>query len=161
MFSLIFSTRFRAMNLKVLQVSRIPVSHIWMLPETYCSIGPLREFCDWIATDPVTGKLSSADGWAKKKGGKWVADRWARWPKFATVVSSDGPLDIYDGYISDNPLFRLIIIHLLTVEAFMGTVQPVSLSVGLMTHSQTRQWSLGLGNTAVNGVCLRIHVHAL
>lgn len=54
---------------------------------TYCAIGPLREFCDWIATDPETGKLSSGDGWAKKKGGKWVADRWARWPKFGAVVS--------------------------------------------------------------------------
>lgn len=55
----------------------------------------MREFCDWIATDPVTGKLSSADGWAKTKGGKWVADRWARWPKFASVVSSDNPLHTY------------------------------------------------------------------
>lgn len=131
-----------------------------MLLEAYCSIGPLREFCDWIATDPVTGKLSPADGWAKKKGGKWVADRWARWPKFASVVSSDGQLHIYmmDISRSDKLLFRSIIIHLPTVKAFMGIVQPVSLSVGLMTHFRTRQWSLGLGSTAVNGVCLRICV---
>lgn len=152
MFSLIFSTRGRAMKLKALRVSKAPIPQV--LAETDCSIGPLREFCDWIATDPDTGKVSSADGWAKTKGGKYVADRWARWPKFASVVSSDSPLYRYIMGISDKLLLRSIIIRQPTVQAFMGTAQLVPLNVGLMTHSRTRQWSLGLGNTAVNGVCL-------
>lgn len=106
MYSLIFSTRGRAMKLKALRVSKIPI--LQMLAKTYCSIGPLREFCDWIATDPNTGKVSSADGWAKTKGGRYVADRWARWPKFASVVSSDSPLDTLWVYLTSFCLGQLL-----------------------------------------------------
>ncbi|KAL0636799.1 hypothetical protein Q9L58_004156 [Maublancomyces gigas] len=63
------------------------IFYSWQSYEVEGTPGPLREFCDWIATDPATGKLSSAEGWAKKKGGKWAADRWAQWPKFAEVVN--------------------------------------------------------------------------
>lgn len=55
--------------------------------ETYFSVGSLRNFCDWIAFDPESGNLSSVDGWAKTKGGEWVANRWATWPEFVSVVS--------------------------------------------------------------------------
>lgn len=57
------------------------------------SPGPLREFCDWIAKDPETGKVSGREGWGGKKGGQWVTERWASWPKFAAVVSGSGELN--------------------------------------------------------------------
>lgn len=97
MFSLTFSIRGRALKPKVLQVSRILI--LKMFSKTYRSTGPLRDFCDWISTDPATGKISPAGGWAQKKGGKWSADRWAMWPKFGPVVSSAGPQSHVCGYL--------------------------------------------------------------
>jgi len=47
----------------------------------------LGEFCNWIETDPTTGKTAPAEGFAKSKGPKYVVDRWAAWPKFVGVVN--------------------------------------------------------------------------
>lgn len=58
--------------------------------------------------------------------------------------------------ISDKVLLRSTFIHLPTVKGFMGIVQLVPLNVGLMMHSQTQRRFLGLGNTAVNGVCIQL-----
>lgn len=58
--------------------------------------------------------------------------------------------------ISNKVLLRSTIIHLPTVKGFMGIVQLVPLNVGLMMHSQTQRRFLGLGNTAVNGVCIHL-----
>lgn len=47
----------------------------------------LRNFCNWIETDPATNTTAPAEGWAKSKGAKYVVDRWASWKTFAPVVN--------------------------------------------------------------------------
>lgn len=157
MFSLIFSIPFRAMKLRVVQVSRIFTLQMSPKLETYSPAGPLREFCDWIETDPATGKLSSAEGWAKKKGSKWVVDRWATWPSFATVVSSITLIQpVYATGISHKPSPRSIITRLPTAKVFMAIVRSELLNADSTIHFQTRRRSLGPGSTAVNGVNIPI-----
>jgi serine carboxypeptidase S28 len=50
--------------------------------------GNLRQFCDWISTDPTTGETSPAQGWAATKGAQYVVDRWAAWPEFLNLVNT-------------------------------------------------------------------------
>jgi Serine carboxypeptidase S28 len=50
--------------------------------------GNLRQFCDWISTDPTTGATSPAQGWAVTKGVQYVVDRWASWPLFLSLINS-------------------------------------------------------------------------
>ncbi|KAH0614767.1 uncharacterized protein H6S33_000403 [Morchella sextelata] len=47
----------------------------------------LRNFCDYLETDPETNVTAGAQGWAKEKGVQWVIDRWAQWPKFIGMVN--------------------------------------------------------------------------
>jgi hypothetical protein len=49
--------------------------------------GNLRQFCDWISTDPSTGETSPAQGWAATKGVQYVIDRWASWPQFLNLIN--------------------------------------------------------------------------
>jgi hypothetical protein len=39
----------------------------------------LKDFCDWISTDPETNKVSDERGWAAIKGAPFVIDRWSSW----------------------------------------------------------------------------------
>jgi hypothetical protein len=50
----------------------------------------LRRFCDWIETDTdgLKPALAGKEGWADKKGGKWVAERWATYPWFTSNTNS-------------------------------------------------------------------------
>ncbi|KAF2186759.1 hypothetical protein K469DRAFT_738516 [Zopfia rhizophila CBS 207.26] len=47
----------------------------------------LRNFCDWLSTDPATNKTSGAEGWAVRKGANFTVNRWATYPKFVTMVN--------------------------------------------------------------------------
>ncbi|KAI5852730.1 serine peptidase, family S28 [Morchella snyderi] len=47
----------------------------------------LRNFCDYMETDPETNVTVGVQGWAKEKGVQWVIDRWAQWPKFIGMVN--------------------------------------------------------------------------
>ncbi|KAF2002172.1 peptidase S28 [Amniculicola lignicola CBS 123094] len=46
----------------------------------------LRNFCDWLETDPKANKTAPEEGWAKSKGAQYVVDRWAAYPRFAPMV---------------------------------------------------------------------------
>jgi hypothetical protein len=50
----------------------------------------LRRFCDWIETDTdgLKPALAGSEGFAGKKGGKWVAERWATYPWFTSNTNS-------------------------------------------------------------------------
>jgi len=48
----------------------------------------LRQFCDWIETDPVTNQTAPADGWAKRRGANFTVSRWASYPYFAANVNN-------------------------------------------------------------------------
>ncbi|KAF2649649.1 hypothetical protein K491DRAFT_610346 [Lophiostoma macrostomum CBS 122681] len=47
----------------------------------------LRDFCDYIETDPATNDTAPEEGWAASKGVDYTIDRWASYPKFITVVN--------------------------------------------------------------------------
>lgn len=47
----------------------------------------LRDFCDFLSTDPETNKTSGADGWAAKKGADFAVKRWAAYPRFTKMVN--------------------------------------------------------------------------
>jgi hypothetical protein len=49
----------------------------------------LRKLCDWIETDTNSTKsaVASAQGWNGDKGAKWVTERWASYPSFASNVN--------------------------------------------------------------------------
>ncbi|KAF2416033.1 peptidase S28 [Tothia fuscella] len=53
------------------------------------AIGGLGDFCKWISTDPVGGKVSGPEGFAKVKGAQFTIDRWANWTTFTRMVNSD------------------------------------------------------------------------
>ncbi|KAF2875893.1 serine carboxypeptidase S28-domain-containing protein [Massariosphaeria phaeospora] len=48
----------------------------------------LRNFCDYLETDPATNTVAGAEGWAKKKGAQYVVDRWAQWENFVPMVNA-------------------------------------------------------------------------
>jgi hypothetical protein len=49
----------------------------------------LRKLCDWIETDGnnATKSVAGAAGWSEQKGAKWVTERWAKYPSFASNVN--------------------------------------------------------------------------
>jgi hypothetical protein len=47
----------------------------------------IRDFCNHMSTDPVTGKMAPAQGWAQRKGAQWVVDRWANWTTFVPMTN--------------------------------------------------------------------------
>ncbi|EEP79957.1 predicted protein [Uncinocarpus reesii 1704] len=49
--------------------------------------GPVGQFCDWLETDPETGKTAPAEGWAPTKGGKAMAERFAAWPPLVPSIN--------------------------------------------------------------------------
>lgn len=51
------------------------------------------EFCEYLETDPRNNTVAGPDGWAVSRGAKYVADRWASWPKFAGIASGFGNTD--------------------------------------------------------------------
>lgn len=44
-------------------------------------------FCDWMETDPETNKTAPAEGFAPKLGAKAMANRFASWPPFVSIVN--------------------------------------------------------------------------
>lgn len=57
----------------------------------------IRGFCDYISTDPKTGRTSGSDGWAKEKGAEWTTKRWASYGTCA-----DGACETGDGLVLDS-----------------------------------------------------------
>jgi hypothetical protein len=55
--------------------------------------GPLREFCDWLSTDPKSKHVSNTEGFAVRKGAQYVLDRWAAWPGFKDLVNNYTPTE--------------------------------------------------------------------
>jgi hypothetical protein len=47
----------------------------------------LRQFCDYLETDPKKNATAPAEGWAKTKGAKWATDRWASYPPFVKNIN--------------------------------------------------------------------------
>jgi hypothetical protein len=47
----------------------------------------LRQFCDYIETDPASKEVAPEEGWAESKGAKWTTDRWATYPAFTPIVN--------------------------------------------------------------------------
>ncbi|KAF2205504.1 peptidase S28 [Delitschia confertaspora ATCC 74209] len=47
----------------------------------------LRQFCDWIETDPETNKTAPASGWAPTKGANFTVNRWAAYPRFTAMAN--------------------------------------------------------------------------
>ncbi|KAJ4333394.1 hypothetical protein N0V95_009439 [Ascochyta clinopodiicola] len=64
------------------------IFYLWQSYGVDGGAGSLRNFCDYIETDPKTNTTAPAEGWAKSKGAKSVVDRWATWKTFAPVVNS-------------------------------------------------------------------------
>lgn len=61
----------------------------WMSYGVEGGVQGLRRFCDWIETDTdgMMPVVAGADGWNKKKGAKWVVERWASYPWFVGNVN--------------------------------------------------------------------------
>ena len=64
------------------------IFYLWQSYGVDGGSGSLRNFCDYIETDPKTNKTAPAEGWAKSKGAKAVVDRWATWKTFTPLVNS-------------------------------------------------------------------------
>jgi hypothetical protein len=47
----------------------------------------LRNFCNYLETDPATNKTAPAEGWAASKGANWTAARWASNPAFTAMTN--------------------------------------------------------------------------
>jgi hypothetical protein len=61
--------------------------------QSYGSAGLLTSFCNYIANDTATGKLSPAEGWAPTKGSQYVIDKWSTWKPFARFVNTQMNVD--------------------------------------------------------------------
>ncbi|KAH6639173.1 serine carboxypeptidase S28-domain-containing protein [Boeremia exigua] len=64
------------------------IFYLWQSYGVDGGAGGLRNFCDWIETDPATNATAPASGWAAVKGAKSVVDRWAAWKTFTPLVNS-------------------------------------------------------------------------
>ncbi|KAJ4368659.1 hypothetical protein N0V86_009568 [Didymella sp. IMI 355093] len=64
------------------------IFYLWQSYGVDGGSGSLRNFCDYIETDPKTNTTAPAAGWAKSKGAKYVVDRWASWKTFTPVVNN-------------------------------------------------------------------------
>ena len=62
---------------------------------TWQSAGPgtgetgVSSFCDWLETDPETGATAPAEGFARKKGAKAMAERFAAYPALAKLANAN------------------------------------------------------------------------
>jgi hypothetical protein len=60
----------------------------------------MKRFCDYLETDPETGKTAGAGGQSKLNGVDWVIDRWANWPDLANPYPDDDDNDDQSADIS-------------------------------------------------------------
>lgn len=65
----------------------------WQSRDIEGGIYGLRDFCDWMETDPETNATAPAEGWAATKGDKWASDKWAAYPNWLTMVNDDWGLE--------------------------------------------------------------------
>ncbi|EEP78155.1 predicted protein [Uncinocarpus reesii 1704] len=61
---------------------------VWVTWQTYGPTGEVAQFCNWMETDPRTGRTAPAEGWAPTRGVRAVVERFAAWPNFRSRVNA-------------------------------------------------------------------------
>ncbi|KAF2265504.1 hypothetical protein CC78DRAFT_185923 [Lojkania enalia] len=66
----------------------VVIFYLWQSYGVEGGKNSLRNFCDWIETDPATKKTAPAKGWAAIKGANYTVSRWAEYPYFTDMVNT-------------------------------------------------------------------------